>query len=136
MSKVAVVFGIILLALLLGGLFVRGKTSQKVKNTPTVPTTQPANPQNTATSSPDVSRVEINYTDKGFNPPEVTVKKGTIIVFFNKAAKGSMLVEATPSSAFVQPSTGDVYSFIPNAAGTWNYRNRLNPTATGTITAK
>lgn len=133
----AAVLAIIILALFsTGALVLQGKARPQVKNLPAARVSPSPDSQNTATSSSEVDRVEINYTEKGFAPAAVTVKKGTIIVFINKAAKGAMLVEAISPSTFTQPGASEVYSFIPNNAGTWNYRNRLNATASGTITAQ
>lgn len=131
------VFGIVIvLSLAATALVLRKSGGEPAKSAPAGPALAPSSPENTATpsSESEAERVKIDYTEKGFTPANVTVKKGTIVIFINKAAKGAMLVEATSPSTFAQPGASEVYSFIPNNAGTWNYHNRLNATASGTIT--
>lgn len=91
----------------------------------------------------------ITYTDTGFTPNILTVKKGTTVTFKNDSA-GDIRVASNPhpihdgyptrggciSSTFdscANIAPGQSWSFTFDESGTWGYHNHLNPTVTGTI---
>lgn len=91
----------------------------------------------------------ITYTDSGFSPSTLTVKKGDTVIFKNTASD-DMRVASNPhprhngypttggcvSSTFdscsdIKPDTS--WSFTFDIVGTWGFHNHLNPSEGGTI---
>lgn len=89
------------------------------------------------------------YTDKGFFPAPVTIRKGETVVFKNNASD-SMWVASNPHPTHSgYPTTGGCvgstfdacknippggsWSFTFDISGTWGYHNHLNPSESGTI---
>lgn len=113
---------------------------------PSPTTSSPSSP-----SPAQVSDVKIAYTDNGFAPASITIKKGTKIIFENRANRDvwpasalhpthTVYPEKSPSdclgSSFdachnVKPS--ESWSFVFNAVGTWRYHDHLSAGKTGEI---
>jgi plastocyanin len=110
--------------------------------TPTVPAATPQ-PTPQPVNGPAVpSSVTVTYTDNGFSPAMITVKKGDTVVFKN-AASDDMWVASNPHPAHTgYPTTGGCrastfdsckgiapgssWSFTFTVVGTWGYHNHLN----------
>lgn len=119
-----------------------------IDNTSSTPTSTP--PTITATSSvatssqtktptpsapPTSSELTVTFTDKGFSPAGLIVKKGQTVTFVNNSS-GKMWVAANPfpsSSeypAFNEKSgvdKGSTWSFTFDKTGTWFYHNHYSP---------
>lgn len=92
----------------------------------------------------------VAYTDVGFAPQTVTIKKGQSVTFVNKTSSG-MWVASGPhpvhtaydgtsraehcpgTSSFDQCATGDMYTFTFDKPGTWKYHNHVSSGDTGTV---
>jgi plastocyanin len=91
----------------------------------------------------------VTYTDSGFSPKTLNVKKGDWVVFLNQASD-AVRVASNPhpihngypttggcvSSTFDSCSNiapGQSWSFKFDLIGTWGYHNHLNPSEGGTI---
>lgn len=99
------------------------------------------------------------YTDEGFSPNTLEIKKGESVIFKNESSRamwpasdihpthriysGTSLIEHCGSdledTAFdacqgIQP--GDFWSFRFEKAGTWGYHDHLRPDLTGTIVVR
>src|SRR3989344_324196 len=91
----------------------------------------------------------VSYTDQGFEPPALTIKKGETIRFTNNS-RGDLWIAETPASGSMYPSTGNTcgqsafdsctplkpqefWEFTFDAAGTWSYKNNADAAKTGTI---
>lgn len=91
----------------------------------------------------------VTYTDSGFSPSTLTIKKGTAAIFKN-IASDDMRVASNPhpihngypteggcvSSTFDSCSNikpGISWSFTFDIVGTWRYHNHLNPSEGGTV---
>ena len=78
------------------------------------------------------------YSESGFSPKTLTVKKGTTVLF-KKEISFPMWVGSDPHPAhtgypaFDQKTTGDSYSFTFTEAGSYPYHNHMNPGHAGTI---
>lgn len=93
--------------------------------------------------------VIVTYTDSGFSPSEVTIPKGSAIIFRNYSS-GKLRVASNPHPAHNgYPTTGGCvgstfdscdniptkvsWSFVFDSPGTWGYHNHLNPDKGGTV---
>lgn len=90
----------------------------------------PANVQNTVT-----------YTDSGFSPSTLTVKKGDTVTFKNNASD-DMWVASNPHPTHTdypgfdvkrKMAPGEIYQFTFTKTGSWGYHNHTNPSERGTI---
>ncbi len=103
-------------------------------------------------SLPADSIVMVAYTDNGFSPSSVSIKKGATVRFINQSIE-TMRVASNPhpihngypttggcvSSTFdscrgIAP--GDSWSFTFDIAGTWGYHNHMNPGKQGKVTVQ
>jgi plastocyanin len=106
---------------------------------------QPANNQSANQNQPDL----VTYSDSGFSPKVLTVKKGDTVTFKNTASD-SMRVSSNPhpihngypttggcvSSTFdscANIPAGQAWTFKFDILGSWGYHNHLNPSEGGTI---
>lgn len=86
--------------------------------------------------------VTVTYTDEGFSPKIVTIKKGDMVVFQNKTgARASVASDEHPTHLlypeFDQYKTEqrgkDEFRFSFENVGTWKYHDHLNAIMTGTV---
>lgn len=111
-----------------------------------VPTSSQTYPLATQFMSQQVS---VTYTDSGFSPSTLTIKKGDTVMFKNTASD-TMWVASNPhpihngypttggciSSTFDSCgniSPGQSWSFEFHIVGAWRYHDHLNPSEGGTI---
>ena len=108
-------------------------------------TQPPANVQTPANVQDNI----VNYTDSGFSPSTLTVKKGDTVIFKNTATddvlvgsnphpihsgyptKGGCISSTFDSCGNISP--GKTWSFKFDVIGTWRYHNHLNASEGGTI---
>jgi plastocyanin len=90
----------------------------------------------------------VSYTDSGFEPQSVAVKKGDTVRFTNNSQRTLLWVAGT-STAAGYPGTsacggssfdtcqtmqsGDFWEFTFDQAGEWHYHNNSDPTQTGVV---
>lgn len=91
----------------------------------------------------------VSYTDRGFEPADVTLQKGEAVRFTNNS-QGDLWVAATGTSGSVYPSSGnecgqsafdsclslkpnEFWEFTFDVAGTWSYADNLHKDKTGII---
>jgi len=91
----------------------------------------------------------VSYTDRGFEPADVTLQKGEAVRFTNNS-RGDLWVAATGTSGPVYPSSGnecgqsafdsclslkpnEFWEFTFDVAGTWSYADNLHKDKTGII---
>ncbi|MBI2618146.1 hypothetical protein HYW58_01715 [Candidatus Kaiserbacteria bacterium] len=100
------------------------------------------------------SVVVVTYTDGGFSPTPVTVKRGGVVRFVNQSSgmmwvasaihpTHSLYPEKTASdclgSAFDQcraSGAGETWEFTFNETGTWGYHNHVQASKTGKVTVE
>lgn len=108
-----------------------------VKTTTQAPTTK------TTTTAPAVMKngvYIVSYTNRGFSPATLTIKKGKSVRFMNNSDKAMSLTSTQPESQiygeFNQGKTvgrGGYYDFTFLTAGSWGYVNRNNRGDTGMV---
>lgn len=105
--------------------------------TPT-PTPVPTQPSNT-----------ITYTNSGYSPATITIKKGQTVTWKNNGSSGMWTASAIHPTHSIYPTSGGclgstfdacmgiasggMWSFKFDIAGTWKYHNHLNSAHYGTV---
>ncbi len=132
-------------------MFLKNKR-EVVLNTPT-PTASPAStflgPSETVSPSPVVSKNIVTYTDSGYMPNTIIIKKGETLIWKNQSS-GGMWTASNPhpihteypqsggciNSAFDEcqaDPTGTEWSFTFTRVGTWGYHNHVSARDMGTV---
>src|SRR3989338_5746878 len=94
----------------------------------------------------------VSYTDRGFEPPALTIKKGETIRFTNNSGGGLWVASVARPGATVYPGQsdcgvsafgtcaalkpGDFWEFTFDVSGTWSYKNISDTAKTGTVTVR
>ena len=150
---------IIILVVLIGGGFwllspKSASTTPAPATTVTPADTQPATATTTShTASTTETIITVTYTDKGFSPSPITVKKGQSVTFINKSSHRMwvavdehpthLLYDGTSKSqhcpdisgnAFDQCIAGDSYTFTFKKTGSWEYHNHTLASDEGIVT--
>ena len=155
MNKTIVTIAIIAVVLV-GGYFLLKGTYQLVLS---VPLTQPSasesssqkqpSQQPPASQAPVVKENAVTYTNSGYLPSTLTVKKGETVTFKNQSSRAMWTASAVHPTHRGYPTTGgglgstfdacagiqpgNSWSFKFDISGTWKYHNHLSPGDTGTI---
>lgn len=109
---------------------------QEAQNTPTI---SPADTGSDTTVVTGVTTVE--YTDNGFSPKTITVKKGTKVTFTNNSSTSMWVASDVHPTHQLLPgfdeltsaAKGGSYAYTFAKVGTWTYHNHVNPTMRGTV---
>lgn len=161
----AIIAIVIVAVVLVGGYFLfRGSYQPapsvlQTSNQQTVPQASAPEPSsNTATPQPPVGQAPateekvVMYTDSGYSPNTITVKKGETVTFKNNSSQSMWTASAVHPTHRGYPTTGgcigstfdacqgiqpgNSWSFKFDIVGTWKYHNHLSPGDTGTIVVK
>ncbi len=84
------------------------------------------------------------FTDSGFQPKELTVKKGDTVSFVNQSASAMWVASAVHPTHQVLPGfdqkksvgKGGTYMYTFEKAGTWKFHNHMAPEMVGTVIVK
>lgn len=87
-------------------------------------------------------KIEIMMTSKGFEPANITVKKGTKVTFVNKDNKSHWPASAPHPTHTIYPqfdpkagiAAGKSWNFTFDRAGEWKFHDHLLPTFFGSVT--
>jgi plastocyanin len=136
----ASITGALLAALLLAGAGCPAQTQ------PSAPAESEA-PSSTETAA---SEVVITFTETGYSPSSVTIKKGGTVTFVNESEKDMWPASAMHPTHKVYPTTGgcigstfdactrvktsDAWSFSFDEVGEWKFHDHLSPSFFGSIT--
>ena len=143
---------VVLVIVTAGWLFLKNK-NENIVISPTA--TPSAYPQATASPSPVEIKNIVTYTDSGYTPSIITIKKGEAVVWKNESknmmwtasamhplhkvyqgtdisACGSQTLLPMFDSCAGVPS-GQSWSFTFNNVGTWGYHNHLNASKFGKV---
>ena len=128
-----------------------GTAAPKPPSPSPTPTTPPAHPSTDSGSPPPATTtvITITYDGSAFTPANITVKKGTTVVFKNESTdtfwpaanphpthtgypeKGGCISSAFDACKAIAP--GAAYSFTFTIAGSWKYHDHFNPIAQGVV---
>ena len=161
MNKTIIAIVIVAVVLVGGYFFFRGSrlspenTSTAPINgeTSTPPVSAPSSnavtPQSPVGQAPIVEERIITYTDSGYSPATLRIKKGETATFKNQSSQSMWTASAVHPTHLAYPTiggciggtfdackgvqSGDSWSFKFDIAGTWKYHNHLSPSDTGTI---
>ena len=149
----------IILAVVLVGWILSRNRGDVVLNTPT-PVVSPtpdstSSPQATPLVSPVISKNIITYTNSGYTPNTITIKKGETVTWKNESSISMWTASAVHPTHRAYPGTdisacgtqtllpmfdacggtapGQSWSFVFNNVGTWKYHNHLNSSKFGTV---
>jgi len=173
MTNKNIIIGVIILLILIGGYFLFFKnTPQPAPPIPQPsnqqPTTQPPVPQPSlpiqpsqqppTSQGPVVKENVVTYTNTGYSPKTLTIKKGETVTFKNQSSRSMWPASAVHPSHRVYSGTsleqhcpdvagtafdackgylpGESWSFKFDKVGTWKYHDHLDPSDTGTITVE
>ena len=83
----------------------------------------------------------VTYSDTGFAPKTVTVKKGATARFVSTATGGMWVASAVHPTHQLLPGfdqlksvgNGGTYDYAFVKVGTWKYHNHVNPSDTGSV---
>jgi plastocyanin len=135
--------GVVVIVLALAGLAVYALSNQsQTPETSNVASNTNATPDRADQAAPTPSeRVSITYTNSGFEPRSLTVKKGTIITVKNESSSDVQFSSGEHPSHRANPemnlevlSSGESGSYTTTKVGTWDFHDHLNENRTGTIT--
>lgn len=134
----SIITTVIIAALLMGGYFLFRSTPQSE------PASQPP-----ADQTPATEEKIITYTDSGYSPATLTVKKGETVTWKNQSSQSMWTAAGKHPTHNLYPTTGGClgstfdacqgiqpgnnWSFKFDIVGTWKYHNHLNPGYFGTI---
>lgn len=84
----------------------------------------------------------VAYTDTGYSPKEITVKKGTKVTFKNESASGMWTASGTHPTHQLLPgfdelksvAKGGMYEYTFMKVGRWQFHNHVNATHEGVVT--
>jgi plastocyanin len=168
MNKTIITIVVVAVAVLGGYFLLKGtpQTPPSVSQTTNQqPTTQPKalkpsvseqpSQQQPTSQPPAVKENLVTYTDSGYSPSTITIKKGETVNFKNQSSlsmwpasamhpthrvySGTSLDEHCPDTTGTAFDAckgflpGQSWSFTFNKTGTWKYHDHLNPSSTGTI---
>lgn len=95
----------------------------------------------------------VSYTNQGFEPATLTIKKGQTVRFTNNSSEG-LWAAATGASGKIYPAgngsecgqsafdscspigAGEFWEFTFKSTGTWSYQNNVDTKMTGNITVQ
>lgn len=151
MKKILLI--IVGLVVVLGSwMFLKNKEEVAI-NTPT----PSVSPEPTTSPSPDISKNVVTYTDSGYKPNTITIKKGETVVWKNESSSQMWTASAIHPTHKAYPGTdislcgaqtliaismfdscagvvsGQSWSFKFDNVGIWGYHNHLNSSKFGKV---
>ena len=158
MAKNILLAVVVLVIVSAGWFYMKNKAGVSLNTpTPTVSSTPTplVSPESTTTPSPVVSKNIITYTDSGYTPNIITIKKGETVVWKNESSSPMWTASAMHPLHRAYPGTdisacgtqtlmpmfdscvgvasGQSWSFTFNNVGTWGYHNHLNSSKFGKV---
>lgn len=105
-------------------------------------TTGSKDPASEAAPTPS-ERVSITFTDNGFEPEDITVKKGTIVTVTNQSSKSVQFSSDDHPSHRENTemnlktlNPGESESYTATTTGNWGYHDHIDDSQTGTVTVE
>jgi len=161
MSKGTLVGLVLVLAVIVGGIMIATRKNEPIATLTPIMSESPS-PSISPTATPLVAvsvkvevkpaTVKITYTDQGFAPAIVTIKKGDTVTWLNKGTKDMWPASAQHPTHGAYPESGGCleskfdacvhivpgqsWSFIFNQIGEWGFHDHLTPQFFGNITVQ
>lgn len=151
MSKSTLAILVIIVVLVVAGIyyFARSNGSSGNGNIYSAPADNTSNAPAAPNANMPATQNVVSYTDNGFSPKTLTIKKGETVVFKDAASDdvriasnphplhngypttGGCVASTFDSCQNITP--GSSWSFTFDLVGSWGYHNHLNPTEGGMI---
>ena len=149
-----------IVAILMLGIvvFLYSKDTVEAPIITSIPTVEEASTPPPISSTPSApSGITVTYSDSGYMPSTVKIKKGETVFFENKSSEMMWTASAIHPTHKAYPGSGiekcgdktnymstifdacegydpgESWAFTFNESGTWKYHNHLNPSHTGTV---
>lgn len=143
MNKSHLVIGAVVIVILLGVYLMKSQKSSTQRTAPPTEQSVTTAPQPTSgeTGTMKKAAAVIKYTDSGFVPASVTIKKGETVEWNNETSN-SMWIASSPHPQHTdypgfdelkEAAKGETYSFTFNKAGNWKYHNHLDAKDHGVV---
>lgn len=138
MNKSYLVVGLVVIVLLIGAYFMKYQKSTQIQPSTSSATIEPTSGE---TGVMNKAAAVVKYTDNGFVPKSVTIKKGESVEWVNEIT-AEMWVASAPHPQHTDypgfdelkgSAKGESYSFTFDKAGTWKYHNHLDPKDFGSV---
>lgn len=155
MNKLFIALVVVLLGVGAGWYFMKGNTPKEenatnpedvIETTIAPELTEDETVETTADDAMEkeeesTEKAAVNYTDTGFSPETVTVKKGTTVTFTNDSTSGMWVASAVHPTHQLLPgfdqltssAKGTSYNYTFVKVGTWKFHNHVAPSFTGTV---
>lgn len=147
MNKIIIAIVVVAIVLAGGYFFFKGSYSLTT-SVPQTPNQQIVPPSSVA-QLPVAEEKVVVYTDSGYSPSSITIKKGETVIFKNQSSQSMWTASAMHPTHKLYPTTGGClgstfdacqgilpgnnWSFKFDIAGTWKYHNHLNPANYGAV---
>ncbi|MBI2068542.1 MAG: cupredoxin domain-containing protein [Candidatus Yanofskybacteria bacterium] len=147
MKKIAISLVVVVVVV---GIWLTTRKANEVAGPVSTPTpTSSVSPTLSPSPTPSQQSNTVIYTDSGYSPATITIKKGQTVIWKNNSSKQMRTASAIHPTHSVYPTTGGCvgstfdacmglpsgqeWSFGFENAGTWKYHNHMNPSHTGTV---
>jgi len=105
---------------------------------------QTSTQKSTDSQSATTDQIIVTYTNEGFSPSTIQVKKRSEVVFVNNSTKAFWPASAPHPvhtdypefDAKASLGPGKSFSFVFEKVGSWGYHNHLDSSKTGTVNVK
>lgn len=89
----------------------------------------------------DLNPLTVEYTDDGYIPNILEIKKGDNVTFINKSSRSMWVASDNHPTHTIYPefdqkglsTLGETFTFTFEKSGTWEYHDHLNPRANGSV---
>lgn len=143
-TKLVVGLLVVVAGLGLGWYVLKGSYQPSTPEETSVISTIPPAPEGTGAGMEKggvITKVTVTYTDSGYTPATVTVKKGTTVTWVNQSSGGMWTASAVHPTHQLLPgfdqlksvAKGGTYDYTFTKVGTWKYHNHVNASDTGTV---
>ncbi len=97
-----------------------------------------------SSSDEEISQSIVNYTESGFSPSVIEIKKGETVRFVNQSIGGMWIGSGPHPTHTAYPEfdakksvpNGGIYEFTFNKVGSWSYHNHTGPGKAGMVIVK
>ena len=140
MNKVLIALFVVGIGVAAGWYYISSdRLTKSVMNVPAISVSP--SPLVTASIEQPVASDTVTYTDAGFSPKTITVKKGTAVSFTNASAIDMWVVSGVHPTHQLLPgfdqkgakTKGGVFTYTFTKIGTWQYHNEGRPTDTAFV---
>ncbi|OGG03912.1 hypothetical protein A2W14_05585 [Candidatus Gottesmanbacteria bacterium RBG_16_37_8] len=142
----------LIIILLITVIIMAGVSFFKSKSQKPISKISPLNINNSSKLPPEVESAiqsegiyqetfNVNYSDKGFTPQEVTIKLGSAVTWTNNSKKSMYVASNDHPSHDLYPQFDQLsavgnsgqYSFVFDKVGSWGYHNHASPSDTARV---